>query len=282
MSWAKHDDTWDDCPEYNDVSADAVALMFRVNSRMARLGTDGVLTARDLDVLDQSRPLRERDDAPWSQLVAELMSRGLLVAERDHWLVAGWLERNPSRDEVSATREYDAIRQRIRYAKANGADAARLAELKADEDAARRALFTARDRRQSAALSQRRTVLSLTTEKSLHREVRAQSHNAPTRPVPSRPKDEDEDEGGDGGNAAGLEAAAAASEGSRVIAPVPNIAALSRREMGRLVREAQSPGLHRIQLGAFHKAWGHLYPEHRHRTLHPVMASMVRSAETAA
>ena len=48
MAWWKGEDSWDDCPDFNGMSAHAVALFFRDQSRMARQMTDGVLTTEDL------------------------------------------------------------------------------------------------------------------------------------------------------------------------------------------------------------------------------------------
>jgi hypothetical protein len=272
MSWAKLDDRWDDCPELNDLSADAVALFLRLQARMARLQTDGVLTARDLDVLDQSRPATERQRVGWPALVAELMGRCLLVPERDHWVDVGWFERNPSRDEIEAARAHDAARQRVRYARSNGAGDSRIAELKGEEEEARRALFTARDRRQSAAISQRRLSTVLTTERILRSETEHGSPSAPSHPGPSRPKDEDEDE--DRGIAAELrEPAAAAPDMDHVAcqdytrhqshhrlslegAWVCDLCA--RREAARHIR-ALPDDLKPRAIMAFRRSWGELY-----------------------
>jgi len=96
--------------------------------------------------------------------------------------------------------------------------------------------------------------------------------NDPARPAPPARKG-----GGQvGGNGAGLgEPAPAALE----VVPVPQVEAPTRRDLGRMIREAPNPGLRRAYLSAFRRTWGPVYPEHPSRaTLHPAMNTMVRGA----
>jgi hypothetical protein len=83
--------------------------------------------------------------------------------------------------------------------------------------------------------------------------------NGPARPAPPARKG-----GGQvSGNGAGLgKPAPAAME----VVPVPEVEAPTRRDLGRMIREAPNPGLRRAYISAFRKTWGHVYPEHPSRT----------------
>lgn len=194
MPWWKGDDNWDDCEQFNNLSADALALFTRAQSRMGRLMSDGVLTERDLDVLDQSRTPEERTRAPWRALMHELAGRHLFVVERVHWLDPGWLDRNPSREEVEAKRAQDAIRQRLRYAEGKSAGPelkAAAPGLRQEAEVARQRVNLAIERRRAAAAINRRLSSSLQTETTLHAENERRPPSAPSRPVPSPNEDED-------------------------------------------------------------------------------------------
>lgn len=95
--------------------------------------------------------------------------------------------------------------------------------------------------------------------------------NDPARPAPPARKG-----GGQvGGNGAGLgEPAPAALE----VVPVPQVEAPTRRDLGRMIREAPNPSLRQAYIRAFRRTWP-VYPEHQSRaTLHPSMNTMVRGA----
>ena len=117
MVWAKIDDTWDDCVEFNAMSSDAMALFFRSQARMGRLMTDGHLQVSDLEHLDLSRSSAERRRASWRRLVSELVSRGIFEVHAGGWRDTGWWERNPSSEEVILQRRWDALRQQQRMHK---------------------------------------------------------------------------------------------------------------------------------------------------------------------
>jgi hypothetical protein len=94
--------------------------------------------------------------------------------------------------------------------------------------------------------------------------------NDPARPAPPARKG-----GGQvGGNGAGLgEPAPAALQE----VPHPQVDTPTRRDMGRMVREAPNPSLKRAYLSAYRRTFGHLYPDRPwHSTFHPTMATVVR------
>lgn len=152
MSWWKGEDTWDDCEAFNGLSDAAVALFFRAQARMARTLSDGVLTVADLQRIDMGRPAGARRRTPWRRMMGELSERGLFAADGRLWRDTGWLTRNPSQKETLERRRYDALRQQIRYAKANG-NAALEADLRRASDASKDALWALRQARSTATLT---------------------------------------------------------------------------------------------------------------------------------
>lgn len=185
MTWAKLDDALHDSTAYNGLSAHALALWTRMQSRMAAQLSDGVLTTDDFDRLDLSRPKDERSVQPWPGIVSELVERGHLVPDGDdRWLDPGWLTRNPSKTEVELQRRWDVLRQQIRFAK----DDETRKQLRDIEAQVKGDLYAARSSRKGG-----------------HSLVKSQVNSL--SPVPSRPK-------GRGRDAAPTDAGA--SSGARV------------------------------------------------------------------
>lgn len=166
MTWTK---TGDDYPDrLLDRSDAAYRLHHAATTYCNRLGLDGTLPRARLSQVPV--PPRTRRTA----VVAELVAAGLWSEEPDGWQLADFFEAQPSAEEVALTRKYDAIRQRKRMAAAE-----KRPDIGREEEAARVALFEARERRRARS----------------HVVSHSATHNAPPRPdlVPSRPKSEDED-----------------------------------------------------------------------------------------
>lgn len=160
MTWTKlPDETTDDLWDLSD-GAFRLHLggLFYAN----RMHTDGHVPESRLSTLV---PRFRRAD------LDELVAAGRWVAVEGGYAVPEFLDNQPSRAEYDAQRDYDAIRQR----KSNAPTPAAKAALQAEEEAAKRRLWEARNAR-------RRTVTHVVTHSVTH-DV---THTAPSRPVPSR------------------------------------------------------------------------------------------------
>jgi hypothetical protein len=243
MSWAALDDSWDDCPEFNGMSADAVALFFRSQARMARLLTDGHLTVADFERLDLSRSHAERRRAPWRRLVRELVKQGLWSVEPGGWRDTGWLARNPSRLEVQLQKKWNVLRQQIRFAKDGRETALREAEAMVKQE-----LWAARRKRKTD---------SVTSDFTSELQGDSLRPNPPSsRPVPNEVADElddDTDETAADGCPHGRR-----SDGRRSHAG-GRCDLCARREMAEQIRNAPTAAIKERSLKAFRRSYGHLY-----------------------
>jgi DNA-binding protein H-NS len=205
MSWWKGDDRWSDCPEFNGLPDAAVALFFRAQARVALSKSDGVLTADDFDRIDASRPRPEREAQPWPALVVLLVDRGVLVVDgEDQWWDIGWFKRNPSSAESSRNQTWRAIRKEKSLANKRG-DADLVAELEVREKAAKVAYWDEKGAREAAAA----------TGEHVSERVPEPVLERASRPVPSRPVDEEREKGLRGrGRGPGKPAAPAAGAGA--------------------------------------------------------------------
>lgn len=123
MSWAKLDDRLHDSPDFNGLSDGALALWTRMQSRMAAHKTDGAVTEADFDKINASRPKEDRQ-VPWSALVDELVTRGLLVPDGPNtWQDPSWIGRNFSAAEHDAKSRWDDLRSAQSHAKTRGDEA---------------------------------------------------------------------------------------------------------------------------------------------------------------
>lgn len=175
MTWTKSPDDYPD--RLLELSDAAYRLHHAATVYANRVGLDGRIPKARLTLV----PVPQRTRRP--SIIRELRDAGLWREDHTYWELVDFFESQPSAEEVSAQRQYDAIRQRIRYAK--GADAK--AELRALEDESKRLLFDARERRRARA-SQRET------QRESHRPVPLRS--VPTRPAQSEGEVEDEGVGG--------------------------------------------------------------------------------------
>lgn len=164
MTWTK---TPDDYPDRLLGLSDAAYRLHHAATTYAnRLTLDGLIPKARLHLIPV--PARTRRPA----VIRELDAAGLWGEAGDAWELLDFLEHQMSAAEVEARREYDAIRQRIRFAK--GPE--QKAELRDLEDEAKRGLNAAREARR-ARIS---TVSLPDSHRDSHRPV-------PIRPVPSRP-----------------------------------------------------------------------------------------------
>lgn len=170
MTWTKSPDDYPD--RLLDLSDAAYRLHHAATVYANRVGLDGRIPKSRLTLV----PVPQKTRRP--AVVRELRDAGLWREDHDYWELVDFFDAQLSADEVSAQRHYDAIRQRVRFAK----DDQTKADLRAQEDAAKRDLFDARERRRARA-SQRET----------HRDSQ---RPVPLYPVPPRP-DPNEDEGED-------------------------------------------------------------------------------------
>jgi len=172
--WTKTSDDFPEC--MFDLSDAAYRLHHAATTYCNRLLTDGRIAKARLSLV----PVPEKVRKP--SIVRELIAAGLWVDGGDHWMLADFLVSQPTRDEVEATRDYNAIRQRIRYAKG---DPAKQLSLRVDEAVAKeRVNRTKEDRR--AVLSRRSSQGDVGTPSQ------RESHRPdPPRPAPSLDEGED-------------------------------------------------------------------------------------------
>jgi hypothetical protein len=168
MMWTKTGDEYPD--ERLDLSDAAYRLEHVGLTYCNRLLLDGRLPKARLGLL----PVPSRTRGP--KVVGELLRAGRWIDDADAYIVVGFFETQPSREEVEAQRAYDAVRQRIRYERAAEGKSA----LRGDEEAAKVALFDARQRRRAAAASQREP--GSTSHRESQRPAPSRSRPAPPRP----------------------------------------------------------------------------------------------------
>lgn len=179
MTWTR---TGDDFPDQLYERSDAAYRLFHAALTYAnRLGLDGRIPKGRLS----SVPVPQRTRRP--AIVAELVDHGLWALEDDAWTIVGFFDAQPSAEEVAATRHYDAVRQRKRFA----SDDETRRVLAAEEAESKRALFDARERRRARA-----------SQRESQRDSQRPLPTSP-RPDPSIPKDEVEAESRDVPNALG-------------------------------------------------------------------------------
>jgi hypothetical protein len=167
MTWTK---TADDYPDrLLELSDSAYRLHHATTTLCNRLGLDGRITKARLALV----PVPQRTRRP--AVVRELVAAELWCDDGSAWRLVDFFDAQPSAEEMTRQREYDAARQRKRFART--IESRQLCD--ASIDAARTALFDARERRRARASQ---------------RESHADSQRpAPTRPVPTR-NNEVEDE----------------------------------------------------------------------------------------
>jgi hypothetical protein len=184
MTWTK---TPDDYPDrLLDLSDAAYRLHHAATVYANRVGLDGRLTDARVSLVPV--PLRSRRNS----VIRELEAAGLWERDGGEWVLTDFFEAQLSAEEVRCRREYDAIRQRIRFATSS----AHKAELRALEDAAKAALNVARERRRGRADE---AITEATALPTSHRESHGDSHRpAPIRPAPSRSSTRARDENGTG------------------------------------------------------------------------------------
>lgn len=166
MTWTKSSDDYPD--RLLDLTDAAYRLHHAATVFCNRLGLDGRLPRKRLAMLPV--PPRTRRKA----IVQELIDAGHWIETADGWTLADFFEAQLSAEEVAAQRRYDAVRQAKRFAQTPE----RKAELRVEEEAAKRLLYAARERRRAIS----------------HCESQGDSQcPVPSRPVPT-PKVEDEDD----------------------------------------------------------------------------------------
>jgi hypothetical protein len=157
VTWTK---TPDDYPDrLLELSDAAYRLHHAGTTYVNRVGLDGRIPRARLSLV----PVPARTRRP--STITELEAAGLWIRDGDGWDLADFFGAQLSAEEVACRRDYDAIRQRIRFAKTPDLKA----ELRLEEDAAKRRLNDARERRRARAS---------------HRE----SHRDSQRPVPYPPR----------------------------------------------------------------------------------------------
>lgn len=163
MTWTKTPDDWPD--QLIELSDAAYRLHHAALTYSNRVGSDGRIHKRRLALLPV--PARTRRSA----IVAELSRLEYWIDAGDSWELRGFLVDQLSAEEVQKRRVYDAVRQRIRFAK----DDETRAVLKVEEAESLHALNDARERRRARASRSDSTVTHT-----------APSRSDPTRPVPRR------------------------------------------------------------------------------------------------
>lgn len=165
MTWTK---TGDDYPErLFDLSSDAYRLHHAATTYCNRLLTDGRLQAGRLALVPVPEKVRRR------RVVAELVTFGLWAETEGGWLLTDFLADQPTKEEVLCRRAYDAVRQRLRYAKDNPAAAV---ALRREEEATKKDWNDAREARRK-----------LLAHRDSQREVPGVSHRELHRPDPTSP-----------------------------------------------------------------------------------------------
>jgi hypothetical protein len=177
MTWTKSSDDYPD--RLLDLSDAAYRLHRAATVFCNRLGLDGSLPRTRLALVPV--PPRTRRLA----VLRELIDAGHWIETDDGWTLTDFFDAQLSAEEVTLQRRWDVVRQQIRFAK----KAQKKAELRADEDAIKAALWEAREQRKGLVSQRNSLVNSL--------------RPVPTRirPVPSL--DEDEDERSGSGNPEG-------------------------------------------------------------------------------
>jgi hypothetical protein len=177
MTWTKSSDDYPD--RLLDLSDAAYRLHHAATVFCNRLGLDGSLPRTRLALVPV--PPRTRRLA----VLRELIDAGHWIETDDGWTLTDFFDAQLSAEEVTLQRRWDVVRQQIRFAK----KAQKKAELRADEDAIKAALWEAREQRKGLVSQRNSLVNSL--------------RPVPTRirPVPSL--DEDEDERSGSGNPEG-------------------------------------------------------------------------------
>lgn len=161
MTWTK---TADDFPDrLLDLSDSAYRLHHAATTYANRVGLDGRIPKARLTLLPVPAKTRR------ASVVKELVSADLWAASGDAWELLDFFEAQLSSEEVRCRREYDAIRQRIRFASTPEIKAV----LRQDEDAAKSDLNAARERRRAR-----------TSQRDSQRDSQSP---VPFRPAPARP-----------------------------------------------------------------------------------------------
>ena len=219
MTWTK---TPDDYPErLLELSDAAYRLHHAATTICNRLLSDGRLSRARLALV--AVPPRTKRRAT----VRELVEAGLWHEDRDGWDLLDFLDWQLSREEIEASRAYDAARQAVRYARSKNETDTERAVSKTNEERARANLYAVRERRR-AALSQR------------------ESQRDSQRPVPTRP---DPNEVEDGKPA--------------YTKDTTNGREAPRRVLARAIREAPDGTLRARHVARFENSYGHLYPKSR-------------------
>ena len=107
MAWARLDDGFYAHPKINrlwDREPSAVGLLALMISYCARYETDGYVDQATVERL--SRIQRDRDAQ-----VSALLAEGALHEHEDGFVVGGYLDYNPSRDQIQEKREADRLRK---------------------------------------------------------------------------------------------------------------------------------------------------------------------------
>ena len=159
MTWTKTPDDWPD--RLFDLSDSAYRLHHAATTFCNRLLLDGSLPKVRLAMV----PVPQRARRP--PIVRELIDAGLWLESADGWELLDFFDAQLSAEEVTARREYDAVRQRIRFA------------------------TTAKTRQFCVPWRTSRSALcSMHANGDVHEPHNVShtvSHNAPARSVPTRP-----------------------------------------------------------------------------------------------
>jgi hypothetical protein len=165
MTWTK---TPDDYPDRLLERSDAAYRLHHAATTYAnRVGLDGRIPKTRLSLVPVPRKTRRKP------VVDELVAAGLWPDDGDAWQLVGFFDDQPSAEEVRLTREYNTLRQRIRFAKKGPNGAKKQASFGPERDAVLAALQAARERRRAQS----------------HTATHGATHMPPSRPV----RDEDEE-----------------------------------------------------------------------------------------
>lgn len=162
MTWTK---TPDDYPDrLMDLSDAAYRLHHAATTYANRVGLDGLIPRARISLVPV--PTRTRRKA----VVNELVGAGLWLETEVGYQLSDFFAAQLSAEEVGLTRDYNAIRQALRFAK--GPDGAqKRASLENDKRSVLERLNEARERRRAQS----------------HTATSTATHMPPSRPVPSRP-----------------------------------------------------------------------------------------------
>lgn len=178
MTWTK---TGDDYPERLFELSDAAYRLHHAGTTYAnRLLLDGRIPKSRLDLVPVPRNVLHES------VLEELSSAGLWLDAGDGWVLTDFLSAQPTREEVEARRGYDAVRQRLRFARSamnrDQGEAALVLDL---EELEREARF-----RLNAAREAHRSLSSLgASQRESHTPRPVPTRPDPTRPVPSGTRD---------------------------------------------------------------------------------------------